>query len=65
MITREDIRELAEFQGSGTDCAISFYFQPARPSNKSHREQAILAKDLVRQALREAEKSGRNALRPG
>ena len=60
MITREDIRELAEFQGSGTDCAISFYFQPARPSNKSHREQAILAKDLVRQALREAEKNGRN-----
>ena len=60
MITREDIRELAEFQGNGTDCAISFYFQPARPSNKSHREQAILAKDLVRQALREAEKNGRN-----
>ena len=60
MITREDVRELAEFQGSGTDCAISFYFQPARPSNKSHREQAILAKDLVRQALREAEKNGRN-----
>jgi hypothetical protein len=60
MITREDIRELAEFQGSGADCAISFYYQPARPSNKSHREEAILAKDLVRQALREAEKSGRN-----
>ena len=60
MITREDVRELAEFQGSGTDCAISFYFQPVRPSNKSHREQAILAKDLVRQALREAEKNGRN-----
>ncbi|MGH9548136.1 MAG: hypothetical protein ACRD3W_02130 [Terriglobales bacterium] len=60
MITREDIRELAAFQGSGTDCAISFYFQPARPSNKSHHEQAILAKDLVRQALREAEKNGRN-----
>ncbi len=60
MITREDVRELAEFQGSGTDCAISFYFQPARPSNKSHREQAILAKDLVRHALREAEKNGRN-----
>ncbi len=51
MITREDIRELAEFQGSDADCAISFYFQPARPSNKAHREQAILAKDLVRQAL--------------
>ncbi len=52
--------ELAQFQGHGTDCAISFYFQPSRPKNKSHREDAILAKDLVRQALREAEKDGRN-----
>jgi peptide subunit release factor 1 (eRF1) len=60
MITREDIRELAQFQGNGADCAISFYFQPAKPRNKSHREEAILAKDLVRQALREAEKNGRN-----
>jgi peptide subunit release factor 1 (eRF1) len=60
MITRENIRELAEFQGDGVDCAISFYFQPAPPSNRSHREQGILVKDLVHQALREAEKSGRN-----
>jgi hypothetical protein len=60
MITRENIRELAEFQGDGADCAVSFYFQPAPPSNKSHREQAILAKDLVRQALREVEKNGKN-----
>ncbi len=60
MITRQDIRELAEFQGDGADCAISFYFQPAPPSNRSHREQGILVKDLVAQALREAEKSGRN-----
>jgi peptide subunit release factor 1 (eRF1) len=60
MITREDMLELAQFQGHGTDCAISFYFQPSRPTNKSHREDAILAKDLVRQALREAEKGGRN-----
>jgi peptide subunit release factor 1 (eRF1) len=60
MITREDIRELAQFQGNGADCAISFYFQPAKPRNKSHREEAILAKDLVRHALREAEKNGRN-----
>jgi peptide subunit release factor 1 (eRF1) len=60
MITRQDIRELAQFQGNGGDCAISFYFQPAKPRNKSHREEAILAKDLVRQALHEAEKNGRN-----
>jgi peptide subunit release factor 1 (eRF1) len=60
MITREDIRALAEFKGGDTDCAISFYFQPTRPSNKSHRDQSILTKDLVHQALREAEKDGRN-----
>ena len=60
MITREDMLELAQFQGHGTDCAISFYFQPSRPKNKSHREDVILAKDLVRQAIREAEKNGRN-----
>ena len=55
MITREDMLELAQFQGHGAECAISFYFQPSRPKNKSHREDGILAKDLVRQALREAE----------
>src|SRR5258705_4600042 len=60
MITREDMLELAQFQGHGAECAISFYFQPSRPKNKSHREDGILAKDLVRQALREAEKRGRN-----
>lgn len=61
MITRDDFRELAAFQGSDADCAISFYFQPARPSNKAHREQTILAKDMVRQALRESEMNVRNA----
>jgi peptide subunit release factor 1 (eRF1) len=60
MITRDDIRELAHFQSAGAGCAISFYFQPPRPRNKTHREETILAKDLVREALREAEKNGRN-----
>ncbi len=61
MITREDIRELAQFQSAdGKGCALSFYFQPQTPQNKSHREEAILAKDLVRNALREAEKNGKN-----
>jgi peptide subunit release factor 1 (eRF1) len=61
MITREDIRELAQFQiGDQEACALSFYFQPGRPQNKSHREESILAKDLVRAALREAEKKGKN-----
>ena len=61
MMTREDVRELAQFQSSeGEGCALSFYFQPQTPQNKSHREEAILAKDLVKNAMREAEKSGRN-----
>jgi peptide chain release factor subunit 1 len=60
MITREQVRELAQFQATGEASALSFYFQPQRPQNKSHREEAILAKDLARNALQEAEKNGRN-----
>ena len=60
MITREDIRELAAFQSYGDGCALSFYFQPRTPQNRSHKEETILAKDLVRQALREAEQHGKN-----
>ena len=59
MITRDDIRELANFH-SPEACAVTFYYQPATPLNKSHREDAILLKDLVRNALREAEKRGKN-----
>jgi len=61
MITREDIRELAQFQFEEKEaCALSFYFQPRTPQNKSHREETILAKDLVHKAMREAEKYGKN-----
>jgi peptide subunit release factor 1 (eRF1) len=60
MMTREDIRELAAFQSNGDGCALSFYFQPRTPQNRSHKEETILAKDLVRQALHEAEKHGKN-----
>src|SRR5438477_11917100 len=60
MITCEDIRELAQFQYNDDDnCVLSFYFQPRRPQNKSHREEAILAKDLVREALHGTEKNGK------
>lgn len=59
MITRDDIRELANFQ-SEEGCAITFYYQPSTPLNKSHREEAILVKDMIRNALREAEKQGKN-----
>src|SRR5215469_8691789 len=57
MITREELRQLAQVESPG-GCAISFYFQPQTPQDKSHREEAILAKDLVRSALRQAERSG-------
>lgn len=60
MITRDEIREIAEFH-SPEGCALTFYYQPATPSDKSHRQEAILVKDLVRQALQEAEKDGKNA----
>jgi peptide subunit release factor 1 (eRF1) len=60
-ITREDIRELAQFHTNGDEgWALSFYFEPHTPQNKSHREEIILAKDLVRKALREADKNGKN-----
>jgi peptide subunit release factor 1 (eRF1) len=56
MITRDDIRELANFH-SPEGCAVTFYYQPTAPSNRSHRDEAILVKDLVNNALREAEKN--------
>jgi peptide subunit release factor 1 (eRF1) len=63
MITREEIRRLAQFE-SPVGCAITFYFQPHTPQNKSHREEAIMVKDLVRDALRKAERnSNQPALR--
>ncbi|HEY6350195.1 MAG TPA: hypothetical protein VI636_12380 [Candidatus Angelobacter sp.] len=57
MITREEIRQLAQLESPAT-CAISFYFQPQTPPDKSHREEAILVKDLARECLRKAERNG-------
>jgi peptide subunit release factor 1 (eRF1) len=59
MITRDFIRELADFQSPEGE-AITFYFQPNTPQDKSHREEAILVKDLVKDAMRRAERSGKN-----
>ena len=62
MITREEIRELAQFQAQDdNECIISFYFQPQTPQDKSHRGEVILVKDLIKTALREAEKNGKQA----
>jgi peptide subunit release factor 1 (eRF1) len=54
MITREQIHELAQFEDQA-GCALSFYFQPTAPRNKAHKEEAILTKDLAREALRQLE----------
>jgi peptide subunit release factor 1 (eRF1) len=54
MITREQIHELAQFEDPSA-CALSFYFQPSPPRNKAHKEEAILTKDLAREALRQLE----------
>src|SRR6516162_5888883 len=56
MITRDDIRELANFH-SPEGCAVTFYYQPTAPSNRSHRDETILVKDLVQNAIRQAEKN--------
>ena len=56
-ITREQIRELAEFQDAN-GCALSFYFQPSTPRNKAHKEDTILIKDLAREALHRLEGKG-------
>ena len=60
-ITREQIRELAEFQDPQS-CALSFYFQPSTPRNKAHKEDVILIKDLAREAMRKLESEERKAL---
>jgi peptide chain release factor subunit 1 len=53
-IAREQVRDLAAFEDPALS-AISFYFQPATPRNKSHKEHNILIKDLAREALRSLE----------
>lgn len=59
MITRAIIRELADFQ-SGHGDAVTFYYQPNTPQDKSHRQEAILVKDLVKDAMHRAERAGKN-----
>src|SRR5215469_3762905 len=61
MISREELRELAEFEcRRPNEFAVTFYFQPGTPKDKSHREEAILAKDLVRKTLQEFEVGNRS-----
>ena len=57
-ISREQIRELAEFRDEES-CAVSFYYQPSAPRNKAHKEDIILIKDLARDALHRLEAKGK------
>ena len=62
MMTRDEIRELAAFQADDKkgECAVSFYLQPDPPQDLSHRREAIVAKDIVKQALKSAAAAGKN-----
>jgi peptide subunit release factor 1 (eRF1) len=61
MISREELLRLADFEcRHPNEIAVSFYFEPATPKDKSHREEAIEAKDLVRRTLQELEVNGRS-----
>ena len=61
MISRDELRQLASFEcRSENELAITFYFQPNTPHDKSHREEGILAKDLVRKTLQELQLNGQN-----
>jgi peptide subunit release factor 1 (eRF1) len=65
MISREELRQLADFECRlPGEFAITFYFEPGTPKDKSHREEVIEAKDLVRRTLQELELNGkhRNAI---
>lgn len=65
MIAREEMRQLADFEcREPKEFAISFYFQPGVPKDKSHREEAIYAKDMVRRTIQELELAdrGRDAI---
>ena len=59
MISREELRRLASFECRHPDeLAISFYFKPSTPQDKSHREEGIFAKDLVRKTIQELHMNG-------
>ena len=59
MISREELRQLAEVV-SARNCAISFYYQPEVPQDVSHRGEAILVKDLIKDAAHQMARSGKN-----
>src|SRR5581483_12420124 len=61
MITREDLRQIADFESRENEFAISFYFQPGVPKDKSHREEGIQVKELVRKTIQDLQQNGRSS----
>jgi len=55
MISRDTLRQLAEIE-SKSGHAVSFFYQPPVARDKSHREEQILIKDLIREASDSVEK---------
>jgi hypothetical protein len=53
----EELRQLADVESTESG-AITFYFQPQTPQNLSHREEAILVKDLVEKAMHRQARNG-------
>jgi hypothetical protein len=62
MMTRDELRELADFQADEAKgaSALSVYLQPDPAQDRSHRREAIVAKDVVKQALKSAAAQGKN-----
>ncbi len=57
-LSLEELRELANFWTEQGD-ALSFYFQPPVPSELSHREEPLLAKENIQEKLRTLQASSR------
>jgi hypothetical protein len=51
MITRQDVERLADFY-SADPSAVTFYFVPIVPQDRSHRKEEIIIKDLIKDRLR-------------
>ncbi|HSA91399.1 MAG TPA: hypothetical protein VLE48_00165 [Terriglobales bacterium] len=60
MITRDELRHLAELE-SPEGGAVSFYFQPIPPQDKSHHGEVVAVKEKVRDALRRLPANGGSA----
>lgn len=62
MMTRDEIRNLASFYADETKgaSALSFYYQPDAPQDRSHRRDAIQTKDVIKQAMKDVNGKGKN-----